>query len=253
MIGDYGHAWAGSTGSKPPGTQLNFNRATIIGNGNTTDLGGASKGITGYPGGNNLAYATSGNNQSATVIGGAGNYVVSAWGDNNSSYVQGSNNSVSAGNGSNNSAVVIGDNNGYGGEMQPTAGAQNGNGNRLTVIGSNNFAWAGANYYSGNGLPGTGDNKPGTPDNNNNTTVIGSNNTVSPAKENERTLASGKSNRYYDDPWQPNQYVYNGKPVTGKTPGNVGQPNRMLRFRRFTPSLKKNLQDAVNKLSGKTD
>ena len=79
VIGDYGHAWAGSTGHKPVGTQLNFNRATIIGNGNNTDLGGASEGLTGYPGGNNVVYATSGNNQSATVIGGEGNYVVSSW------------------------------------------------------------------------------------------------------------------------------------------------------------------------------
>ena len=53
---------------------------------------------------------------------------------------------MSAGNGSNNSAVVIGDNNGYGGDYQPMAAAQNGNGNRLTVIGSNNLAWAGADH-----------------------------------------------------------------------------------------------------------
>ncbi len=251
VIGDYGHAWAGSTGYKPAGTQLNFNHATIIGNGNNTDLGGASQGITGYPGGNNLAYATSGNNQSATVIGGAGNYVVSSWGDNNSSYVQGSNNSVAAGNGSNNSAVVIGDNNGYGGDYQPTAGAQNGNGNRLTVIGSNNFAWAGANYYTGNGLPGTGDNA-GTPDNNNNTTVIGSNNTGTTGEENWTTLAGGNSN-HTTTIFGNNQYVHNGKPVTGETPGNVGQPNSNAPVSKVHTELKKNLQHAVNKLSGKTE
>ena len=84
--------------------------------------------------------------------------------------------------------------------------------------------------------------------------MIGNNNTGSTGEDHWTTPASGSSNHTTTIVGN-NQYVHNGKPVIGKTPGNVGNPNSnaSTSVQKVQTNLKKSLQHVVNKLSGTTN